>query len=165
MTDKKTGELKSSDSQKNTKQVGVTLSPTFLSYLLLMMIGVVVLVALQRQYWYGEFGYHEFAKLKDELAKQQKINAAQQLTNDTLRADVRDLKSGLSAIEEHARLDLGLIKSGETFVELSIAPIISDREIPLGVDSIGATEPVDGLIDERMGENAFTDVGSSTGEQ
>lgn len=165
MMGKKTGEMTSSNSQVHTKKVGIAFSPTFLGYFILIMIGVMVLLGLQHQYWYGEFGRHEFNKLKDELAAQQRINATQQLTNDTLRADVRDLKSGLSAIEEHARLDLGLIKSGETFVELSNAPIISNREIPEGVDNMTATEPVDGLIDDNMGNNAFTDVGSDTGEE
>ncbi|WP_290003688.1 septum formation initiator family protein [Faucicola atlantae] len=38
-----------------------------------------------------------------------------------LAADVNDLKNGLEAVEEHARVDLGLIKSGETFVQMSTA--------------------------------------------
>ncbi|OPH35037.1 FtsB family cell division protein [Moraxella lacunata] len=164
MTTQKTDDTLSSEHQTRTQKVGVSFSPTFLGYLLLIIFGAVVLVGLQHQYWYGEFGYHTLSELNDELAKQQKINAAQQAVNDTLRADVRDLKSGLGAIEEHARLDLGLIKSGETFVELSVAPMVSDREVPYGVDGASATEPVDGLIDDDIGENAFTGVSGDTGE-
>lgn len=164
MTTKKTDDTLSSEHQTRTQKVGVSFSPTFLGYLLLIIFGAVVLAGLQHQYWYGEFGYHALSELNDELAKQQKINAAQQAVNDTLRADVRDLKSGLGAIEEHARLDLGLIKSGETFVELSVAPVIGDRQIPYGVDAMNATEPVDGLIDNDMGENVFTGVSTDTGE-
>ena len=155
MTTKKTDDTLSKR-QTHTKKVGIILSPTFLGYLLLIVFGVVVLVGLQHQYWYGEFGH--------ELSRQQKINATAQAVNDTFRADIRDLKSGLSAIEEHARLDLGLIKSGETFVELSVAPVIGDRQIPYGVDAMNATEPVDGLIDNDMGENVFTGVSADTGE-
>lgn len=164
MAAQKTDDALSSDHQTHNQKVGVSFSPAFLGYLLLIIFGAVVLAGLQHQYWYGEFGHHAFDELNNELAKQQKINATQQAVNDTLRADVRDLKSGLGAIEEHARLDLGLIKSGETFVELSVAPMVSDREIPYGVDGVSATEPVDGLIDDDMGENVFTGVSGDTGE-
>lgn len=164
MTTQKTDDTLSSEHQTRTQKVGVSFSPTFLGYLLLIIFGAVVLVGLQHQYWYGEFGHQALGRLNDELSRQQKINATAQAVNDTLRADIRDLKSGLSAIEEHARLDLGLIKSGETFVELSVAPVIGDRQIPYGVDAMNATEPVDGLIDNDMGENVFTGVSADTGE-
>lgn len=162
MTDEQVDKTRLSYAQ--TKKVGVVISPAFLGYLLLMVFGTLILIGLQRQFWYGEFGYYEYNKLKSELAKQQKINAEQQLVNDTLRADIHDLKTGSSAVEEHARLVLGLVKSGETFVELSDTPLVSERQVPLSVDNTHATEPVDGLLDESA-DVVFTDVGSSTGEK
>jgi cell division protein FtsB len=36
--------------------------------------------------------------------------------NDALEAEVRDLKQGYEAIEERARLELGMIKKNETFL-------------------------------------------------
>lgn len=151
------------DVQSSTQKTGVKISPVFLGYLVLIIFGMVVLIALQHQYWYGEFGRYEFAKLNAEVVSQQRLNASQQVKNNALKAEVKDLKSGLGAIEEHARLELGLIKSGETFVELSASPIISTREVAEGVDTSNATEPVEGLLD-GAGGYAVTDVGSDTGE-
>jgi cell division protein FtsB len=50
------------------------------------------------------------------------LNDNQVAANNLLRTDVQDLKTGLEAVEEHARLDLGLIKPNETFVQVSTAP-------------------------------------------
>lgn len=156
--------MTTNDSQVKThKKTGVKISPVFLGYFMLMLFGALLLWALQRQYWHGEFGHHALAKLNDELVKQQRLNAIQRSTNDALRADVRDLKSGLGAIEEHARLDLGLIKSGETFVELSVAPTINERELAVGVDGSQAVESADILLD-GSGANANTGIKSDIGE-
>lgn len=112
------------------------------------MIGAVALVALQYHYWYGESGYHELAELKKEVAKQQKINAEQGRLNTVLMADIADLKSGYGAVEEHARLNLGFIKSGETFVQQSTASqVYADEDMAVGADSTPATEPID-VFDE-----------------
>lgn len=121
-------------------------SPQLISYGGLIAFGVVVLIALQNQYWNGEFGHRQLSELKKEVRTQERINAQQRSVNAVLRADVEDLKTGLGAIEEHARLDLGLIKPGETFVQLSVASNVYSRPQAVGVDSSRAVEPVDGLI-------------------
>ena len=38
--------------------------------------------------------------------------------NQVLAAEVQDLKSGLDAIEERARSELGMIKQDETFIQI-----------------------------------------------
>lgn len=131
--------------QNNTpKPKKPLVSPHFLGYFILMMIGAITLGALQYHYWYGDLGYYELAKLKAEVAKQQKTNAEQERLNTVLTADIADLKSGFGAIEEHARLNLGFIKQGETFVQLSTASqTYLDNETAVGVDSTPAVEPVD----------------------
>lgn len=125
-------------------------SPSLLGYLLLIVVAVVVLALLQDRYWNGEFGYHELVKLKKDIQKQEKLNAEQQSINAILRADVVDLKSGLTAIEEHARTDLGFIKSGETFVQISTAPVSYANAEVVGVDSVAAVEPIDEMIEEAQ---------------
>ena len=48
-----------------------------------------------------------------------------------MAAEVFDLKNGVEAIEEHARLDLGLVKPHETFVQMST---ISTQYKPIYID-------------------------------
>ncbi len=88
---------------------------------LLILLAVVVLLLLQVRYWFGENGYTDLQELKAEINTQQRYVNDQAEINRVLKADIHDLKSGLEAVEEHARLDLGLIKSGETFVQISTA--------------------------------------------
>lgn len=99
-----------------------------LGYVLAIAIATVVLAMMQYQYWYGEYGRANLTEVKSQLAEQTRLNQEQSYKNSILLADVKDLKSGLSAIEEHARLDLGLIKRGETFVQLSNASITYSRQ-------------------------------------
>lgn len=94
----------------------------YLSQFLLMIIAIAVLLGLQYQYWLGENGHSQYVQLSADIQKQQQINDNQVAQNNVLRADVEDLKTGLEAVEEHARLDLGLIKPNETFVQISTAP-------------------------------------------
>ncbi|WP_201535602.1 septum formation initiator family protein [Psychrobacter ciconiae] len=93
----------------------------YISQFLLLGLAVIVLLGLQYQYWFGENGHLERKQLSAEIEKQQQRNDSQSFANELLKTDVFDLKNGLEAVEEHARLDLGLIKANETFVQLSTA--------------------------------------------
>jgi len=95
----------------------------YFSQFLLSAFAIIVLLGLQYQYWFGENGHFESKQLNAEIEKQQQQNDSQLLANELLKTDVYDLKNGLEAVEEHARLDLGLIKPNETFVQISTAPI------------------------------------------
>ncbi len=95
----------------------------YFSQFMLFLIAVSVLFSLQYQYWQGDNGRAGMALLQTEIDAQQAANNQQLTENKILRADVHDLKTALEAVEEHARLDLGLIKPHETFVQLSTAPI------------------------------------------
>ena len=56
--------------------------------------------------------------LKRSVDIQSQDNARMEERNAVLAAEVQDLKSGLDAIEEKARSELGMIKQGETFFQL-----------------------------------------------
>lgn len=100
------------------------ISAGVLGHLLLVAFGVMVLIVMCYQYWYGEFGHRALAQLNNELAEQQRINTKQQEANNLLRADIHDLKTTLVAVEGHARTDLGFVKSDEIFVQLSTSPVV-----------------------------------------
>ena len=94
----------------------------YFSQFMLLALAVAVLLGLQYQYWLGENGRFEHNELMTQTEEQQRLNESQVAANNLLRTDVYDLKNGLEAVEEHARLDLGLIKPNETFVQVSTAP-------------------------------------------
>lgn len=99
---------------------------TYIRQLIMIIFAILVFLALQYQYWFGTNGHNDLAKLKKQVTEQQYINSEQQKANQVLLADVKDLKNGVEAVEEHARSDLGLIKSGETFVQMSTARQVYD---------------------------------------
>jgi cell division protein FtsB len=76
------------------------------------------LVAAQIDLWVGRGGLLQFWQLKNELKQQQAENILLDNRNKVLHAEVLDLKEGYAAIEERARVELGMIKPGETFYQL-----------------------------------------------
>lgn len=85
---------------------------------LLMVIGIFILI-LQVRLWYGEGSYIQVRALQKEVDKQEAYVAALKERNQTLEAEVHDLKHRLGAVEERARTDLGMIRQGETFYQYS----------------------------------------------
>jgi cell division protein FtsB len=93
-----------------------------LSGRVILVLSLLLVAFLQYKLWWGESGYYDRKALKENIALQQAENDQLAERNRILSAEVYDLKSGLEAVEEHARLDLGLIKPNETFVQMSVLP-------------------------------------------
>jgi cell division protein FtsB len=74
-----------------------------------------LLLVLQSKFWLGAGGWREARELQESVSAQREENARLQQRNDALSAEVEDLKSGETAVEERARSELGMIKPGETF--------------------------------------------------
>ena len=75
-------------------------------------------IALQYPLWAGKGGWMRVWELERTLAQQHEHNAKLKARNDALDAEVRDLKEGNDAIEERARLELGMVKRDETFYQV-----------------------------------------------
>ena len=84
------------------------------------LAGALLSVELLLQYrlWLSGDGVHELARLSDAVESQKAENAELVERNRQLAAEVTDLKAGLSAIEERARSDLGMIGRNETFYQV-----------------------------------------------
>ena len=67
------------------------------------------------------------AQLEQAVAKQMLVNKLARERNSVLVAEIDDLRSGLTAIEERARTDLGMIKEGETFYQIIPGTTDSDE--------------------------------------
>ena len=89
---------------------------------ILAAILVALIVVLQYPLWVGKGGWMRARELERNLAQQHENNARLKARNDALDAEVRDLKEGNEAIEERARLELGMIKRDETFYQVVVAP-------------------------------------------
>ncbi|GAA6206063.1 MULTISPECIES: cell division protein FtsB [Thalassotalea] len=79
---------------------------------------LIFLVLLQYRLWFGKNSVPDYLSLEDEVARQKIDNDKLRQRNKLLYADTDDLKSGSDAIEERARNELGMIKSGETFFRI-----------------------------------------------
>jgi cell division protein FtsB len=78
-----------------------------------------LLVVLHAQLWFGRGSVPKVASLATELEAQRQKNAQAQLVNDRLAAEVQDLKEGLAMVEEKARLELGMVKPNEIYVQIT----------------------------------------------
>ena len=78
----------------------------------------VVLILLQYRIWVSDNGVRKVERLKQAVALQQAEDAQLAERNRQLAAEVRDLKTGMDALEERARSDLGMIARNETFYQV-----------------------------------------------
>jgi cell division protein FtsB len=79
---------------------------------------VALIVLLQYPLWLGKGGWLRVWEVDRQLAAQREVNQKLESRNAGLDAEVRDLKTGLEAVEERARYELGMIKEGEIFVQV-----------------------------------------------
>jgi len=79
---------------------------------------LIALAVIQDPLWAGKGGWMHSWEMERQVAAQRDLNEGLRLRNAALEAEVRDLKAGTDAIEERARLELGLVSEGETFVQI-----------------------------------------------
>ena len=85
---------------------------------ILLAILILILFVLQYKLWFGDGSLSEVVQLSRELEIQKSKLRELETRNKILEAQVLDLQNGLDAFEEKARNDLGMIKQGETFIQL-----------------------------------------------
>jgi cell division protein FtsB len=78
----------------------------------------VVVLLLQYRIWVSDNGVRQVQRLRQAVAAQQAEDAQLTERNRQLAAEVRDLKTGMGALEERARSDLGMIARNETFYQV-----------------------------------------------
>ncbi|MCU7801901.1 MAG: cell division protein FtsB [Candidatus Thiodiazotropha sp. (ex Lucinoma borealis)] len=92
-------------------------------FIIAILIGL--LLFLQYRLWVGEGSLAEVNNLKHEISQLQHEMIGLRERNRALQAEVEDLRTGQTAIEERARSELGMIKEGEIFYQV-IAPADGD---------------------------------------
>ena len=79
---------------------------------------LILFALLQYEFWFSEGGIRTVWKIQHDIHKQQKINAALDHRNQLLINEIKSLRSGPTAIEAHARNDLGMVKKGEVYYRI-----------------------------------------------
>ena len=82
---------------------------------ILSVLVILLLLITQYRLWWGENGLLEYWQTKALVSNLEANNQQLQKRNSRLDAQVQDLKSGLDAVAERARFDLGMIGKDETF--------------------------------------------------
>lgn len=88
----------------------------------LVLVLVVLLGFLQFRLWVGDGSVAELHDLRGRIAETEQELVQLQARNNALAAEVEDLKTGLDAIEERARSELGMIQPGEVFLQVVEKP-------------------------------------------
>ena len=83
---------------------------------------IALLALVQGELWFGKGGVTRVVDYRSRLAEQTAKNAVLRVRNERLDAEVRDLRNGIEMVEEKARLDLGMIKPDEIYVQVSSQP-------------------------------------------
>jgi cell division protein FtsB len=82
---------------------------------LVFIILLTLLIALQINIWVKKDGYKQMKEIENLIALQTIENENMTIRNNRLKEEIKDLKNGQDAIEEKARIDIGMIKEGEEF--------------------------------------------------
>ena len=84
---------------------------------MLVILGAAALT-LQAQLWFSDQGFGKTRDLRSAVAEQRAQNALLRERNQSLDAEVVNLKQSSEAAEERARTDLGMIGPEETFYQV-----------------------------------------------
>jgi cell division protein FtsB len=80
---------------------------------------VALLLIVHAQLWFGRGSVGSVAQMQQKLEAQKASNAKAQQANERLASELRDLKEGLDMVEEKARMELGMVKPNEIFVQIA----------------------------------------------
>jgi cell division protein FtsB len=78
----------------------------------------IILLLLQGRLWLSDRGLREVSGLQISVDAQKSANHEQAQRNRQLSAEVANLKVGLTALEERARSELGMVAASETFYQV-----------------------------------------------
>ena len=91
----------------------------------LTLIFVVLIALSQYPLWLGKGSWLRVWNINQQISQQNTKNATLKQRNETLQAEVNDLKQGSAAVEERARTELGMIKQDEVFYQ------VIDQQLPI----------------------------------
>lgn len=85
---------------------------------LLIVLFSLFLIHLQYLFWVGKNGWFDQQAMLTKLNDIQAQQIEREKRNNALRAEIDDLRNGINALEERARLEHGMLKEDEVFYRI-----------------------------------------------
>lgn len=79
---------------------------------------IILLCSIQGQIWFGHGSVSHIRQEQQLLQQKQEANTQMQAQLARLQAEVHDLKEGTVMVEGRARMELGMVKPNELFVQV-----------------------------------------------
>lgn len=98
---------------------------------IISVVLLIFLILLQHRLWFGKNSVTDYYSLIQDVERQESANKKLLTRNKILYADIADLRSGVQAIEESARNELGMIKENETFFRIIPSDEKQSTETPI----------------------------------
>ncbi len=127
-------------------------------YLLYILL-VVSAIAIQWPLWVGKGGISRMHSLEAELASIRAANDRLREENDAVAAEIESLESGSGAVEERARMRLGMVRKDEVLFRFIPKGEKKDYEADLKREAAPSGKP-NYFAPKRS--NLYTDGGSSS---
>lgn len=83
------------------------------------LVLLAILVIIHAQLWLGSYSMDHVQEMRTQIAQIKASNEVARQETNRLASEVADLREGKEMVEEKARSELGMVKQGEIFVQVS----------------------------------------------
>lgn len=97
----------------------------------------IAIVLVNYQIWVDDQGLPALRRLGVAVEERTTENAQLGARNATLAAEVADLRTGLEAVEERARRELGMLRDDEVFFQVDASLLRPGGTTPAGAAATG----------------------------